>query len=60
MKKSIYVFNNGFLKRKDNTLYFENDEGRKYLPVEDIKEIYVFGEVDFGLLLSKGDLTAFF
>lgn len=46
MKKSIYVFNNGFFKRKDNTLYFENDEGRKYLPVEDIKEIYVFGEVD--------------
>lgn len=46
MKKSIYVFNSGVFKRKDNTLYFENEDGRKYLPVEDIKEIYVFGEVD--------------
>lgn len=46
MKKSIYVFNSGVFKRKDNTLFFENDQGRKFLPVEDIKEIFIFGEVD--------------
>jgi CRISPR-associated protein Cas1 len=46
MKKSIFVFNNGIFKRKDNTLYFETEQARKYLPVEDTKEIYVFGEVD--------------
>jgi len=33
------------LKRKDNTFYFETEEGKKYLPIEDIKEIYIFGEV---------------
>jgi len=45
MKKTIYVFNDGEFKRKDNTLFFETEEGKKYLPVEDIKEIVVFGEV---------------
>ncbi len=33
------------MKRKDNTFYFETEEGKKYLPIEDIKEIYIFGEV---------------
>lgn len=45
MKKTIYVFNDGEFKRKDNTLYYETEEGKKFLPVEDIKEIIVFGEV---------------
>lgn len=45
MKKNIYIFNDGEIKRKDNTFYFETPEGKKYLPIEDIKEIYVFGEV---------------
>lgn len=46
MKKDIYIFNNGELKRKNNTLYFEGGEGKKYLPVEQINNIWVFGEVD--------------
>lgn len=45
VKKTIYIFNSGELKRKDNTIYFENEEGRKYIPVENTKEIFVFGEV---------------
>lgn len=45
MKKTVYVFNDGEFKRKDNTIYFETEEGKKYLPVEDLKEIYIFGEV---------------
>ncbi len=45
MKKTIYVFNDGEFKRKDNTIFFETGEGKKYLPVEDVKEIVVFGEV---------------
>jgi len=45
LKKTIYVFNDGEFKRKDNTLYFETEEGKKYLPVEDVKEIIIFGEV---------------
>lgn len=45
MKKSIYIFSDGELKRKDNTLYFETEEGKKYIPVENIREILIFGEV---------------
>jgi CRISPR-associated protein Cas1 len=45
MKKSIYVFNDGEFKRKDNTLYFETEQEKKYLPVEDVSAIYVFGEI---------------
>jgi CRISPR-associated protein Cas1 len=45
MKKTIYVFNDGEFKRKDNTLFFETEEGKKYIPVEDVKEIIIFGEV---------------
>lgn len=45
MKKSIYVFNDGEFKRKDNTLYFETEQGKKFLPVEDVSSIYVFGEI---------------
>lgn len=46
MKKDIYIFNSGELKRKNNTLYFEGEEGKKYLPVEQINNIWVYGEVD--------------
>jgi len=46
MKKTIYVFSNGDLKRKQNTLYFETAEGkRKYVPVENTGEMMIFGEV---------------
>jgi CRISPR-associated protein Cas1 len=46
LKKTIYIFNDGELRRKDNTLFFETDGGtKKYIPVEDVSEIIVFGEV---------------
>jgi len=45
MKKTIYIFNDGEIHRKDNTIYFEGEDGKKYLPVEDIGEICVVGEV---------------
>lgn len=45
MKKSIYIFSDGELKRKDNTLYFETKEGKKFIPVENTREILIFGEV---------------
>ena len=48
MKETIYIFSSGRLQRKDNTLYFESEnEDRKYIPVEHVKEIFIFGEVDF-------------
>jgi CRISPR-associated protein Cas1 len=53
MKKSIYVFSSGELKRKDNTLYIENEKGSKFLPIEIISEIYLFGEVTLNTALMN-------
>ncbi len=42
-----FIFSSGRLKRRDNTLYFEDKEGkRRYLPADSLKEILVFGEVE--------------
>lgn len=46
MKKTLYIFQNGQLHRKDNSLYFETEERKRYIPVEDTNDIYIFGEVD--------------
>jgi CRISPR-associated protein Cas1 len=46
MKKPLYIFSSGELKRKDNTIFFENEQGKKYIPVENTGEIFIFGEVD--------------
>lgn len=52
MKKSYYLFNPGRASRKDNTLKFTpvDEEGKegppKYLPVESIDNLYVFGSLD--------------
>lgn len=53
MKKTLYFFSDGQLKRKDNTIYFEGEAGRRFLPVEDVGEIMVFGEVDFNKSLLE-------
>lgn len=45
MKKTIYIFTDGELKRKENTLYFETEEGKKYIPVEITSELLIFSEV---------------
>ncbi len=50
MKETIYIFSNGRLKRRDNTLFFETEDGKKkFLPIENIKEVYVFGEIDLNV-----------
>lgn len=47
MKHDYYIFANGRLKRKDNTIFFEyGEDERKYLPVENIDTIHLFGEID--------------
>ena len=48
MKQSFYVYNNGDLKRKDNTLQFTNYNGEKRdIPIERISDIYVMSEMSF-------------
>ncbi|NNU85045.1 type I-B CRISPR-associated endonuclease Cas1 [Geobacillus sp. BMUD] len=46
MKKTLYIFQNGELRRKDNSLYFETEGRKRYIPVENTNDIYIFGEVD--------------
>ncbi len=52
MKKSYYLFNPGRLSRKDNTLQFTpvdedgKEEKPRYLPVENVDSLYVFGSID--------------
>ena len=42
VKQNFYLTTDGELRRKDNTLYFENSEGKRILPIENIDSIYVF------------------
>ena len=67
MKKSLYIFSPGELKRKDNTLFFQKTENEKpiYRPIENINEIMIFGEVNFNkslleLLSQKEILVHYF
>lgn len=53
MKKTLYFFSNGEIQRKDNTIFFESETGRRFLPVEDVSDIMVFGEVDFNKKLLE-------
>ena len=53
MKETIYVFSNGELKRQANTLYFEGEKGRKYIPVENVSGLMIFGEVTINKKLME-------
>ncbi len=58
MKKPLYIFKAGTLKRKQNTLFYETSEGTRALPIETIQEIHLFGETTLNtkvihFLLSK-------
>ncbi|HDM70272.1 MAG: subtype I-B CRISPR-associated endonuclease Cas1 [Thermotoga sp.] len=44
--ESIYIFSGGTLKRKDNSLVLETENGRKHVPIENVGDIKVFGEVN--------------
>lgn len=65
MKKDIYIFNDGDLRRKDNTFYFLCQEKKKYLPIEELDSIWVFGEISVNksfldFASQKGILIHFF
>lgn len=65
MKKTIYILSSGELHRKQNTLYFESEERkRKYVPVENTKELMIFGEVSLNKklleFLSQQEITLHF
>ncbi len=62
MKKTIYIFSSDELHRKQSILYFESKEEKtKYVPVENTKEIMIFGEVSLNKkileFLSQQEIT---
>ncbi|WP_456463864.1 type I-B CRISPR-associated endonuclease Cas1b [Persephonella sp.] len=64
MKKPIYIFNDGQLKRKDNTLIFIKEDQKKNIPVNAVSEIHIFGEIDLNKrvleFLTKNKIPIFF
>lgn len=47
MKRSYYIYNNGTLKRKDNSMTFIDEQGEKrYIPIETVNDIYVMSEME--------------
>ncbi|MBP1912228.1 type I-B CRISPR-associated endonuclease Cas1b [Thermococcus stetteri] len=64
-KRSLTLFSDGNLLRRENTLYFENSQGKKPLAVEGIYDVYIYGHVNISsqalhLLAQKGIPVHFF
>lgn len=52
MGRDYYVFSNGRVQRKENTIYFVNsDNSKKAIPIEEVERLHLFGEVDFNTKL---------
>lgn len=51
MSRNYYVFSSGRLRRDDNTLYLENEKGRRPVPIEDVDSLFLFGETDLNTKL---------
>ncbi|AQR96102.1 type I-B CRISPR-associated endonuclease Cas1b [Clostridium saccharoperbutylacetonicum] len=46
MKRSYYMYNNGELHRKDNTLQFTNSQNEtRDIPIEQVEDIYIMSEI---------------
>ena len=43
--KTKYIMTMGEIKRKDNSIAFVNEKGNNYIPIKDIREIYILNEV---------------
>lgn len=46
MPRNYYIFKSGRIKRQDNTIYVETEDGKKPIPIEDVDSFYFFGELD--------------
>jgi len=51
MKRNYYISQSGEISRKNNTIFFKNQNTRKVIPVNDIEAIYIFGEVNLNTKL---------
>ena len=65
MKNPLYITSHGILSRKDNTLYFINEDVKKQIPIHAISEINCFGKVSLrsgalSFLMKEGIVVNFF
>ncbi len=65
MKENYYITQDGGLTRHENTVYFENDNTKRALPVNKIYSIYAYGRLSFSsgvvdYLAKNGILIHFF
>ncbi len=42
--RTFYIFSSGKLERKENTLCLKTSEGKRFIPVTQVEQIYLFGE----------------
>lgn len=47
MGRDYHIINNGVLTRRDYTLLFENEEGKRYLPIETMGTLNIYSDVIF-------------
>ncbi|MBC7110312.1 MAG: type I-B CRISPR-associated endonuclease Cas1, partial [Archaeoglobi archaeon] len=63
-RKNFYILSDGKLRRDENTIYFENKEGRRPIPVNSIYSIYSLGSLSISSkaieLLSKEGVSIHF
>lgn len=63
-KKNYYILSEGILKRKENTIYFVNEKGKKPIPINKVYSIYAYGQITFSSqvmsLLSKNGVSIHF
>lgn len=64
MKQNYYILKSGRLMRKENTVYFENSEGKTPLPLNNISSIFAMGELDINskllIYLSQNKIPVHF
>ncbi len=53
LERTLYLFSKGKLVRKGNTLGLETASGTRFVPVEAVRDIMVFGEVEFNKRLLE-------
>ncbi len=47
MGRDYYIFNNGRIQRKENTIYFlGSDSSKRAIPIEEVERLHLFGEID--------------
>jgi CRISPR-associated protein Cas1 len=64
-KRDFYITESGTVRRKQNTIWFENANTKKAIPVEKISSLYCLGEVTINsklltFLAKKGIMVHFF